>query len=457
MIVSVGKPLLGVAIVLTGLTSCVISEGVNALAHTGSGTFERINRQRNMERAVRDWCLTIRSVGIVPLYPLREDVEPGKMFVVTTPIEQLKRYWNGKGYLPIEREFDQLSDLPYDKWYGKAFGVSAKNTPNYWRDKTMAAGEAGAYTTNWTLAPGAALLEYSYKINRGEGITGALPIQGVPVMMSALGARSATVRVTLKGTVTYGIGEKALRQSLLRWEAKRENREWLAQYPPENGQPKWLRVVSRVYLIKKVSVSVTMDKASSAQVSAGQPKPVQNLFLAQGDAAGNFKAAAQGHPDHALSAAPTPTAPKPLSEAVPPSEAPVEPPVAGSQDERDALAAQRELALNTRETNLELKRAELEQQQALIRDLQRKVDVAEAASKFGGTYVPGVSARITSASSSAVSMEEEFPNPIVVGYEAIDFPINYPSDGESSLLPTAVSTFFRVQGNTLTKWNESSR
>lgn len=423
---------------------------MNALVHTGSGTFERINRQRSIERVARDWCLTLRASQIIPIYPLREDVEPGMMFVVATSIDKLRDYWwNKRGYLPMDQELDRLpaTALPYDNYYRGNFGIGTqKDTPEHWRFPVGPAGGGNSATsTAWVNAPMAGFPSYSYKIRRGEGMSGALPVHGVPVAMSALGARSASVSVTLKECYTYGVSEKIIRKAVASWEGDYRNRFLLGHHTPENGHYKYLRVVSRVYLVKTVNVAVTSDDASSAQLSVGQPKPVQNIFVGQGDAEGNFEKATQANPDHTLVVPAAGTDPTPLPESTP-ADPGVEIPGTTGAGLTATQRRERELALQTKETNLALQQAKLSAQQSEIRQMQRRTTVAEAVSQFGGTVIPGVTTRITSASSSSVSMDETFVRPIVVGYEAFDFAIVPTGYGEAILTKTPVSAFLNMEG-----------
>lgn len=435
------------------LSGCIVGEGINALVHTGSGTFERANRQREIERVARDWCLTLRASQIIPIYPLREDLHPGTMFVTSTNIDDLRSYWKRKGYLPMDSEFDRLPSewLSASNSYRGSFGVRGRDAlPDVWRFPQGPSMPGQARTTAWENAPLAAFPSYSFKINRGEGFTGALPIQGVPVMFSSLNARSATVSVTLTQCYTYGIPQLAMQRAVARWVANQDNRFTLGKYLPANGEYRWLRVVTRVYLAKTVSVSVTMDKASSAKLSVGEPKPVSNIFIAQGDAAGNYERAAGAHPTHLLTTPAAEADPTPLDEPVLPEKGPTEtdatannplatPDMTGRQDSDNAL--------RVRELNADLQAAKLDRQKSQIEELKRRNRVAETVSNFGGTYTPGASMQITSASASSVSMNETFANPIVIGYEAIDYAIidGIPS-GEGTLIDAPVSAFLNLEG-----------
>lgn len=43
------------------------------------------SREQELENVAKDWCLTIRASQVMPVYPLREDVQPGDCFLVSVP------------------------------------------------------------------------------------------------------------------------------------------------------------------------------------------------------------------------------------------------------------------------------------------------------------------------------------------------------------------------------------
>ena len=42
--------------------------------------------ESQLARVAKDWCLTIRSSQVLPVYPLTEDLQPGDVFAVQTPL-----------------------------------------------------------------------------------------------------------------------------------------------------------------------------------------------------------------------------------------------------------------------------------------------------------------------------------------------------------------------------------
>ncbi|MFZ2278329.1 MAG: hypothetical protein WAW39_11040 [Prosthecobacter sp.] len=413
-----------------GLSGCVVGEFVNYASHVGSGHFERLNKQRDLERVARDWCLAIRASQVIPVYPLDEDVQVGDVFVVDTPIDKLKKYWNSRGYLPIDHRFGRFQPTGYSKYYlGQAYGVTEKSvlpamwqssrTPDKWVSEPSAfptipvqkAGETDAafktrqeqllLSTNWPLAPRVGFPSYSFKVRAGEGFNGALPLQGVPVMLGALGARSVTGSVSLSDAYTYGIDESTLREDLYRWSIQPKIKGHLSGYeiPPDDKrfgkQWNYVRVVTRVYLLRSVQVSLVNQDSSAWRLSAGAPKQ-------SADTAAEAVVLQKKETDlqQALSVA---LANQSLAATDP----------AAAAEVKNVPAAAIKLA----------------EERAAMKD------------KYGGFVLPGGTVSVSSATERSISMNESFARPIVIGYHALEFPI-----GEDGALDLArpVSSFSRM-------------
>lgn len=413
------KTVLAAGVMSTCLSGCVVGEFVNYVSHAGSGHFERLNKQRALERVARDWCLTIRASQIIPVYPLDEDIQVGDVFVVDTPIDKLKKYWNGRGYLPIEHRFGRFQPSGYSKYYlGKAYGVTegsilpamwqSSRSPDEWVSDPSAfpkplqpkdgqadpllqakkeANDQLLLTTNWPLAPRVGFPSYSFKIRAGEGFNGALPLQGVPVMLGALGARSVTGSVSLSDAYTYGVDESSIRQDLARWSFKKEVQGYLASYeimpddPRYGKEENYVRVVTRVYLLRSVQVSLVNQDSSAWRLSAGAPKQ-------SSDTAAD-KVVFQKQ-DQELTQA--------LSVAV----------VDHQLDQTDPNDPNKPEAGAENVPELAAK---------LVKERQAMKD------KFGGFVMPGGTVSVASATERSISMNESFARPIVVGYHALEFPI----------------------------------
>lgn len=466
-------------------SGCVIGEALNAASHLGSGTFERIEKQRTLERVARDWCLTIRASQVVPVYPLDEDIEVGDSYIVDTPIEELKGYWDSRGYLPIDHRFARFQPSGFAGYYHHGgYGLSSlAGVPRLWQfppadTRPKGPGSAGASADadtstpekparmdSWEQAPRAGFPVYSFRIKRGEGINTAIPVEGIPVALAALGAREATGSVTLKNAYTYGIDEVSLRTDLSCWASRSEIREALKAYAPvasgrqrgKRGRSRsFLRVVTRVYLIRGITVEVTNASASAFKGSVGAPKGAdknisfstsdkpEDLLLAklQEQIAGQQLATALGKAsEDTTNADTTSNDGEPAQEGASQAES-------GAADADPELAErEKELARQEKEFDLEERAAELAQRranrEATDKIVERSLLRQEMTDRFGGYQLPGATLQVASATANSISMNETFDRPLVIGYHALEFEIL-----EGGLLRNQpVSTFQRLESN----------
>ena len=57
-------------------------------------------RNKQLEEVAKDWALVIRASQVIPIYPLSEDLQPGDVLLVSTPIEEQVALYKEKGFLP---------------------------------------------------------------------------------------------------------------------------------------------------------------------------------------------------------------------------------------------------------------------------------------------------------------------------------------------------------------------
>jgi hypothetical protein len=113
----------------------------------------------------KDWCLTIRASQVIPIYPLSEDLEPGDVFLVTTPIQTQAEQYKENGFLPLDMHLVRLDGLDYEKFYRKSYGTTGHaDAADFWKftpgptpppDPDNPRHRA---TTSWSLAPRAPLI-----------------------------------------------------------------------------------------------------------------------------------------------------------------------------------------------------------------------------------------------------------------------------------------------------------
>ena len=73
---------------------------MSVVALSGCAT-ERLSGDQ-LARVAKDWALGIRASQVIPVYPLTEDLQPGDLFLVQTPVEEQARVYMEKGFLPLE-------------------------------------------------------------------------------------------------------------------------------------------------------------------------------------------------------------------------------------------------------------------------------------------------------------------------------------------------------------------
>ncbi len=233
-------------------------------------------KSTQLERVAKDWCLSIRASQVIPVYPLTEDLQPGDMFLVDTPVEDQIAQYKAKGFLPLENLVGRIQPAGYAAFYGKGYGLSDSSTPPREWQTGSSAGTNAAY--NWFQAPRAAFPSYSFHVTHQEGMNLAIPVHAVPVGLSFLNSADASGTIQIADAYTYGTGVQGLQVQVDEW--ARGQRKFLAQYAPARyGKDKtlryhYLRVVNRVYLAGQVNVSLLDASARGASLDAGAPKPV---------------------------------------------------------------------------------------------------------------------------------------------------------------------------------------
>ncbi|MDR4498741.1 MAG: hypothetical protein MRK02_12605 [Candidatus Scalindua sp.] len=82
-----------------------------------------------LERVAKDWCLTIRASQVIPVYPLTEDIQPGDVFLVQTPIEAQVKVYESKGFLPFDNHLVRLQPKGYFDFYAGGYNIGTSTIP----------------------------------------------------------------------------------------------------------------------------------------------------------------------------------------------------------------------------------------------------------------------------------------------------------------------------------------
>ncbi len=241
-------------------------------------------RNEQLEKVAKDWALIIRASQVIPVYPLSEDLQPGDVLLVSTPIEDQVALYEKKGFLPLDQHLVRLYPQNYREFYNSRYGTDDGITPP---GKWQAIDNEGKH--GWGIAPHAAFPTYKFSVDTGAGINLAIPIQGVPFALGLMNSGKASGTVTIAEAYTYGLDNYGLERLLSHWTLN--NRHLLRNYEPREGQYHFLRVVSRVYIAGKVNVTVSNDVASGADLAAGADRPVNLIGIKEGSPNDNYSKA----------------------------------------------------------------------------------------------------------------------------------------------------------------------
>ena len=261
---------------LTGGIACI------ALALLTGCSTTRLSSEQ-LAKVAKDWSLSIRASQVIPVYPLTEDLVPGDVFLVQTPVEDQVKVYAEKGFLPLENLIARLDVAGYQRFYRGWPGVEdgTDAPPRGWQFPDRQTGQS-----NFDAAPLAKFPTYSFSVSRSGGLNVAIPVQGVPLGLNLLDSGSATGMVTMKDSYTYGLPATILFDSLTAW--AHASRPYLQQFSPQPGAKQgdppryfYLRLVNRVYLVKTLDVSLFDTRAAGAEASAGAPRGVELLNIAK--------------------------------------------------------------------------------------------------------------------------------------------------------------------------------
>lgn len=247
-----------------------------------------------LARVAKDWSLSIRASQVIPVYPLTEDLQPGDVFLVQTPVEEQVKVYLSKGFLPLENLVTRLSPAGYARFYrGWPHVADGDNAP----PRPWQFPGDDSPDSDFSTAPLAAFPTYNFSVSRSEGLNVAIPVQGVPVGLNLLDSASANGTITLKDAFTYALPARTMYDAIHQW--CRDNADYLSQYEPTESTADgkraankfYLRVINRVYLVKTVDVSLFSNRGFGFGGSAGVPQPVQLLNIANAtEAAKQFAA-----------------------------------------------------------------------------------------------------------------------------------------------------------------------
>lgn len=250
-------------------TAFALSVAAGALTLSGCAQ----SRDAQLQRVARDWCQTIRASQVIPVYPLTQDLQPGDLFLVNRNVEEQfdsKELRSIRGFMPLDVHLARIDPNGYKEFYKNSFPNLANGTL---ATDLITPPQAGKLP--WTLGPAAAFPTYTISVRRGAGFSAALPISGVPIGLSLLGTDSADVSVSIENAHTIGVDLISLHTQVVSWSNGQDVAPILRGYATQHADnPRYVRVISRVYVTGKLTVGIQSTEAVSGALSAGVPKSI---------------------------------------------------------------------------------------------------------------------------------------------------------------------------------------
>jgi hypothetical protein len=262
--------------------------GLFTLALTGCNTYLK---EQQLQGVAKDWCLSIRACQVLPVYPLTEDVQPGDVFLVHMTADQEVQAYTTNGFLPLSGLVARIPPTNYHEFYSGGYGVAGPNVspPRQWQFPTSNPSAQPDYRS----APRAEFPAFSFSIKHGEGLNASFPIHAIPVGLGLLDSGDASGTLAFGEAYTFGSDMKTIEEGVRDWATQPKNTAFLkrlVQRPAISRKdhpllaplaaieaqenPTYLRVVTRVYLVGQVNVTLTDENSSAATASGGVPKPV---------------------------------------------------------------------------------------------------------------------------------------------------------------------------------------
>lgn len=224
-----------------------------------------LESRKNLENVAKQWCETIRASQIICAYPLTEDLVPGDVYLVQTTIQEQSDLYRKRGFLSLDDHQTRLKTdykLNYfDAYWKDAYGETPHQKP-----------KLSASSPQAVDAPRAAFPSYTFEASSTGGISLALPINGIPIGLGFLKADQAAGNIVLSNAYTYAADTGALYDALQSW-AERNKAKLAMILNQSRMDVMFLRVVSRVYLVGGVNVTLTRSASSGGQaaINGGAP------------------------------------------------------------------------------------------------------------------------------------------------------------------------------------------
>jgi hypothetical protein len=250
--------------------------------------------EQQLEDVAKNWCMTIRASQVIPVYPLTEDLQPGDVFLVQVPIQKQQQSYRERGFLPLDQLIVRLDKLDYSNFYFDSYFKT------YFKGEALVRPEADPNSKEQRFKdaplPMAAFPSYNFDVDTSVGFRIALPVKGIPVGMGLMNASSATGTITISDGMTYAIGTEEVLKRLDAWAMGLDVRKMLCDLYSTTKGNVYLRVVTRVYMVGAVDISLIRKRAGGLALEAGQGQaPTIHLVNLQATDANDTKTKAEAY------------------------------------------------------------------------------------------------------------------------------------------------------------------
>lgn len=235
----------------------------------GCAHWQTRQMETELQQVAKRWSLTIRASQVIPVYPLTEDLQPGDIFLVQTPIPDQVREYRQKGFLPLNMHVYRLDGLDYTAFYQDGYfrGDYGNGLPHARPTRGAVDQADGRFTL--TPIPAAQFPDYTFESKRGMKTRLAVPVNAVPVGIGLLGTNHVSGSIKIRDAFSYGVSDISLLEQLDEWATRPDIQVALSRMRSQTDQRLFLRVVSRVYLVGGVTVSLQAEGSAGGGLDIG--------------------------------------------------------------------------------------------------------------------------------------------------------------------------------------------
>ncbi len=336
--------------------------------------------------AAREWSLALREMQIVPVFPPREDVQIGDVYLVTADemqtLESVDTASGKSGFLPIGVQLDHVNlNTQLAAYYNARAAFPATVLDR--TDLTSApqpTNPAGVWTggdaTRLRLVGFPEFLSATY--SKGD-LSALIPVEAVQVGLAAGFTKNKKVKVSIPVAESCGLPVATVLARYQAADGRKTHVDDLAKkmFAPlmsdsTKGQAVgYIRLITEVYYARVIDVSVYDSKSRGGQLNVKLPVPEGLPAARSGAGAGAGGGAAGG----------------------------------------DATPTSTEVSMTP---------------QQAAEELNKQLAASLASS------TPGVNLKFVSAAEGSVSLRRTYERPIAIGYRGVVFPIVHVEDVRSA-------------------------